>query len=82
MSIDIDHSRDPHDRVARSDDQAEIFVEHNPEQTLIVSDLGEHGSVVAAVDVGEITIEDTVEFAHDLRERFRDVTTPASGGGD
>ncbi|WP_181685842.1 hypothetical protein [Halorhabdus salina] len=81
MSIDIDHSRDPHDRVARSDEQAEIFVEHNPEQTLIVADL-EHGSVAAAVDVGEISIEDTVDLGHELQETFRDVTTSASGGGD
>lgn len=60
-------------------DQAEIFVEHNPEQTLIVAEL-ESGSVAAAVDVGEISIEDTVELGRDLQETFDDVVS--NGGND
>ncbi|WP_136688646.1 hypothetical protein [Halorhabdus amylolytica] len=77
MSTDIDHTPDPQDHVDNLD-RVEVHIEHSPEQTLIAAEL-EHGSVVAAVDVGEIAVSDTVELGRDLRDLFDDVV---SNGGD
>lgn len=76
-ALDQPHSRD---REPDLDvDRAEISVEHTPEQTLIVAELP-NGSVAAAVDVGDLTVENTVELGRTLKDAIRDATTPASGG--
>lgn len=59
------------------DRPAEVTVEHNPEQTLVAVET-QDGSAVAAVDVGHLPLDETIQLARDVREAFE--TATKSGG--
>jgi hypothetical protein len=58
-------------------------VEHNAEQTLVSVDTLD-GSVVAAVDVGDLGLDDSLQLARDVRDAVEQATSagegPAVGG--
>jgi len=60
---------------------AEVSVEHSPEQTVVAVET-QDGRAAAAVDVGHLSLDATVQLARDVREAFEEATRSGGASAD
>lgn len=69
------------DAAVYDDRRAEVGVEHNPEQTVVAVET-QDGRAAAAVDVGHLSLETSLQLARDVREVFERATTRGGESAD
>jgi len=72
--MSLDSSATDADVAIYDDRPVECSIEHNAEQTFVTIDT-QDGQVVAAVDIGHLTLPAALELARDVREAVEDATT-------